>query len=63
MPNYALSVYPDSSQIYNKLAKFLDVPSDRLLLTNGIDGAIKVIFDICLNAGDRIGVLSPTYAM
>lgn len=63
VPNYALSVYPDSSQIYNKLAKFLDVPSDRLLLTNGIDGAIKVIFDICINAGDRIGVLSPTYAM
>ena len=63
VPDYALSVYPDSSQMYDKLAVFLDVPSDRLLLSSGIDGAIKVIFDILLIAGDRIGVLSPTYAM
>lgn len=63
IPGYFLSVYPDLSSFYGKLAKFIGVDEDQLLVTSGIDGAIKTIFEICSVPSDRIGVLAPTYAM
>jgi len=60
---YELGKYPDQSLIYKKLSKFLRIDIKKLLLTSGIDGSIKTIFEVLTKPGDRIGVLSPTYAM
>ena len=58
-----LCIYPDLSNIYNKLARYLKVQEDEILITSGIDGGIKTLFEIITEPGDLIGVLSPTYAM
>lgn len=63
VPDYLLSVYPDSTQLYRKLAKFHRVKEDELLLTSGIDGGLKALFEIMTAPGDLVGVVAPTYAM
>ena len=60
---YELGKYPNQSLIYNKLSKFLKIKSEKLLLTSGIDGSIKTILEVLTRPRDKIGVLSPTYAM
>lgn len=61
--NYDLGKYPDQSKIYNSLSKFLKFKKENILITSGIDGSIKSIFEIFTDHGDTIAVLSPTYAM
>ena len=62
-PDYFLSVYPEISSLYNKLSKHLNVNENQIVITSGIDGAIKTLFEILTSPGDTIGVLWPTYAM
>jgi histidinol-phosphate aminotransferase len=62
-PQYFLSVYPESTRLYHKLARFHDVTESQLLLTSGIDGGLKTVFEIMTEPGDLVGVVSPTYAM
>ena len=62
-PDWLMSVYPENETLYEKLGKFLNVDKENLLLTSGIDGGIKTIFEIMTSPGDLIGVLNPTYAM
>ena len=61
--DYDLGKYPDQSRIYNILSKFLRLKEENLSITSGIDGSIKSIFEIFSDKNDRVGVLSPTYAM
>mgnify|MGYP001173667138 CR=1 FL=1 len=58
-----LCVYPDLSNIYTKLSNYLGVNEEEILITSGIDGGIKTLFEIVTEPGDTIGVLAPTYAM
>ena len=51
------------SSIYNKLANYCNSNEENILITSGIDSAIKTIWDLAAEKGDKIGVLSPTYAM
>ena len=60
---YDLGKYPDQDKIYNSLSKFLRFKKENLLVSSGIDGSIKSIFEIFTDKGDQIAVLSPTYAM
>ena len=60
---YNLSIYPDLDKIYNKIAKFDKVKTENILLTSGIDGGIRVLFESFLNEKDKIAVPNPTYAM
>lgn len=62
-PSWLMSVYPENDTIYKKLSTFLKIDKNNILLTSGIDGGIKTIFEIMTTPGDLIGVLSPTYAM
>lgn len=62
-PAYFLSVYPDSSGLYKKLSKHICVDESKILLTSGMDGGIKTLFEIMTEPGDCIGVTGPTYAM
>ena len=60
---YNLSIYPDLSKIYNKIAKFDKVKTENILITSGIDGGIRVLFESFLNEKDKIAAPNPTYAM
>ena len=62
-PECFLSVYPESTQLYKKLAKFHGVDETQILLTAGIDGGLKTLYEIMTEPGDLVGVVSPTYAM
>ena len=62
-PGYFLSVYPESTSLYAKLAAFHGVSESELLLTSGIDGGLKTLFETVTEPGDAVGVVLPTYAM
>lgn len=62
-PDYFLSVYPEPGRLYHKLATFHGVDESELLLTAGIDGGLKTLFEIMTEPGDLVGVVRPTYAM
>jgi histidinol-phosphate aminotransferase len=62
-PDFFLSVYPESTPLYSRLAKFHNVHESELMLTAGIDGGLKTLFEIMTAPGDLVGVVTPTYAM
>ena len=62
-PDWFLSVYPDSRTLYQKLAKHHGVDESEIFLSAGIDGGLKVLYEIMTEPSDLIGVVSPTYAM
>jgi histidinol-phosphate aminotransferase len=62
-PDYFLSVYPESSNVYKKIAAFHNIDESQLMLTSGIDGGLKTIFEVMTEPGDLVGVAAPTYAM
>lgn len=57
------SMYPEPACLHKKLAKYLGVKEDQVLLTNGSDGGIKSAFEILVEPGDSVAILDPTYAM
>ncbi|MFC1730514.1 histidinol-phosphate transaminase [candidate division KSB1 bacterium] len=58
-----ISIYPEYSYFRNKLADYLKLKSDEVILTNGADEAINVVMNTYLNKGDEIILPSPTFAM
>ncbi len=63
MNDYDLGKYSDQSEIYKMLSKYLKQKQENLVITSGIDGSIKSIFEIFIDKGEQVGVLSPTYVM
>ena len=61
--DYDLGKYPDQSKIYKLLSIFLKLNEKNFIISSGIDGSIKSIFEIFTDIGDKIGLLHPTYAM
>lgn len=62
-PDWFLSVYPESTRLYQKIAKFHGVDESELLLTSGIDGGLKTLYEVMTEPGDLVGCVAPTYAM
>ena len=63
MPDGVLSTYPDLGPLYSALSQWLGVPSEQLVLTAGCDGAIQRTFEMFVDAGDRVLLTKPTFAM
>ena len=63
VPKYNLGKYPDHSKIYDNLSKFLNLKKENILLSSGIDGSLKTIFETMLSPNDKISFLEPSYAM
>lgn len=61
--NYELGKYPDQNLIYKHLSNYLKIKNENILLSSGIDGSLKSIFEIFLKPNDKIAYLSPSYAM
>lgn len=55
--------YPEVESLYLKLAKFLGVKIENLMITAGSDFAIKAAFELFVNSGDEVIFLEPTFAM
>ena len=60
---YNLAKYPDHSQLYNNISKFFKIKKKNFLLTSGIDGGLKTIFETLTKPGDKICALYPSYGM
>ena len=62
-PSYFLSVYPESGPLIEKIASFHGIRPTQVLLTAGIDGGIKTLFEVMTAPGDLVVTVDPTYAM
>ena len=58
-----LHQYPDMWETYNVLSKYLGVSEEQLLITRGVEGSFRYIYENILEKGDTIGILTPTCAM
>jgi histidinol-phosphate aminotransferase len=58
-----LTGYPVLDDAYTELGAAVGLPRERLLLTSGSDAAFKAMFQCYVRPGDRVVMLSPTYAM
>jgi histidinol-phosphate aminotransferase len=63
IPSIALATYPEVGKLYRKLAKWVGVSPEALLLTPGSDGAIRLVFEAFVEHGDTVVHTSPTFAM
>ncbi len=55
--------YPEAETFYRKLADFLGVKTENIMVTAGSDFAIKTAFDLFVNPEDEVIILTPTFAM
>jgi len=58
-----LMTYPEPEPLYEKMARFLKQPRDRLLFHTGSDLSIKSIFETYISPKDKILLHRPGYAM
>lgn len=58
-----LATYPEAGETYRKLALWVGVSPDYLLLTPGSDGVIRVVFEAFVEQGDAVIHTFPTFAM
>jgi histidinol-phosphate aminotransferase len=61
-PNF-FAVYPEYTEACPKIASWLGVGADQLLLTNGTDEAIHCLINTYVDAGDDVLIPWPTYSM
>lgn len=55
--------YPEVEPFYIKLANFLGVTAEHLIVTAGSDLAIKAAFEVFVSPGGAVIYLDPTFAM
>jgi histidinol-phosphate aminotransferase len=63
IPRETLYSYPDAAPLYRKLARYLGIAPDNLLLSAGSDGAIRAVFEAFIEPGDVVIHTQPTFAM
>jgi histidinol-phosphate aminotransferase len=59
----ALTRYPERQPVERVVAEHLGVASEQVVLTNGVDEAIHVLFETFLDDGDELLLPVPTYTM
>jgi histidinol-phosphate aminotransferase len=63
IPREILATYPEAGELYRKLARWVGVSPESLLLTPGSDGAIRLAFEAVIGQGDGVMHTVPTFAM
>src|SRR5579871_3052131 len=58
-----LARYPEYSDLKQDLAKYLGLDRDEVLPTNASDEGIRVVMDAVVEAGSRVVLPIPTFAM
>lgn len=59
----ALSMYPEKGNAAKRMAPFFGVRADEMVLTGGIDDALRLICDIFLERGRSTLIVEPTFPM
>ena len=59
----SISAYPEQETVRKQAALHFGVRPDELLLTNGTDEALSLVVNVFVEAGDRVLLVEPTYAM
>jgi histidinol-phosphate aminotransferase len=57
------TLYPEYEQARAELARYFHVSPAELLITNGVDDAIKLICDTFVEPGDALVIPTPTFAI
>ena len=63
LPAAELSMYPQREVGERLIANFLNIGPEQVLLTNGIDEALSLLFTSYLGAGDELLFADPTFVM
>lgn len=63
LPASILSAYPDCFSLYQKLAEYLQVNIDQLIIAPGSDGVIRSIYETFVSPGDTVIYPEPTFLM
>jgi histidinol-phosphate aminotransferase len=58
-----LARYPEREPVEREVAGFLGLDASQVLLTNGVDEAIHLLFSTYLDPGDEAIIVVPTFAM
>lgn len=58
-----ITAYPDLTDTYKQVSKFLKLNKKKIYLTSGSDLAIKAIFETLVLPEDKVLITNPTYAM
>lgn len=58
-----ISAYPEVDPFYKKIAKYAGFSPENIYLSSGSDGVIKAVFEVFVEPGDKVVLLSPSYAM
>jgi histidinol-phosphate aminotransferase len=58
-----LAMYPEYEASTKRIARYLGVRAEELLLTNGGDDALRVFFDAFVDAGSAVLFCEPTFPM
>ena len=58
-----LQVYPEYGDLDRKIAKYAGVKLDEVMVTNGSDQGIDVIFRAFVEKGDKVIIPTPSFAM
>ena len=58
-----LHCYPEYGDICDQIAKYAQVEAKQVLITNGSDQGIDVIFRTFVSPGDQVIIPAPTFAM
>jgi histidinol-phosphate aminotransferase len=58
-----LSLYPEREVGERQIAEFFRLPSEQVLLTNGMDEALSLLFSAYLGPGDELLFADPTFVM
>jgi histidinol-phosphate aminotransferase len=58
-----MQLYPEYENINNKIAEYAGVKKDQVMITNGSDQGIDIIFRTYTENGDKVFIPSPSFAM
>lgn len=58
-----LQVYPEYGEVEKKLSQYVGVNANQIMITNGSDQAIDLIFRVFTETGDSVVIPTPSFAM
>jgi histidinol-phosphate aminotransferase len=56
-------LYPEYGELEGRIADYAGTPRDRVMLVNGTDRAIDIVFRTFSDRGDKVIIPEPTFAM
>jgi len=63
LPSNVISTYPEYQEAYDLFSESFGVDRSRMLITNGSDEAIRLIFNAYVRPGDKIVIPVPTFTI